>query len=304
MERLDLIARRVGKEGSQYELLDSGLEEKLERFGSVVVSRPDPQALWAKSLDAAQWALAKARFVKSKSGEVGAARSGSWSVAPEVPAEWPIVIDDLTMLVKPTAFKHVGLFPEQVPNWQWASECIKGRVRQGSERPKVLNLFSYTGGASLAAARAGAEVVHVDSSKTAVEWAGKNREVSGLTELPIRFIVEDARAFVARELSRGNRYDAIIMDPPAFGHGVKRELWKIEEDLLPLIDNCKKLLSEKPLFFLINGYAAGYSPLTFAYNIDSLVATHGGTIQYGELTIAHSTSDRLLPSGIFARWCW
>lgn len=305
MERIVLIAQ--SKETGEYELLDSGDEYKLERFGEVLVSRPDPQALWARSLSMSHWDMAKAVFVRSKNSGAGASRSGSWRVSSDVPAQWPVHIGTLTLSVKPTAFKHMGVFPEQMPNWQWVSELIKKRIKDDGEyRLKVLNLFSYTGGASIAAAQAGAEVVHVDSSKTAVQWARENAEASGVGEKDIRFVVEDARAFVARELKRGNRYDAIIMDPPAFGHGVKREVWKIEEDLLPLIENCKKLLTENPLFLIINGYAAGYSPLVFAYNIESLEQRFGGSVQYGELTIAqttnHATHHHLLPCGIFARW--
>ncbi len=178
-----------------------------------------------------------------------------------------------------------------------------GHYKRVESRAKVLNLFAYTGGATLAAAKAGAEVVHLDASKTAVAWARENAELSGLSEKPVKWIVEDALQFVKREEKRGNTYDAIIMDPPAFGHGPKDELWKIEEDFLPLMRSCRSILSEKPLFFLINGYASGYSPLAFAHNLSPLAKKFGGETEYGELTIRESgEKGRLLPAGIFARW--
>jgi 23S rRNA (cytosine1962-C5)-methyltransferase len=309
MERKTLVT----KPSAGYELLDCGGEEKLERFGDIVLARPDPQALWEKSLSHETWV--KADGIYERKGE-----NGVWEG--KLPPDWLIEFGGLKFHVKPTSFKHVGLFPEQLSNWEWMQTMLTQNLRQqkssaaprlfadGGFAPSVLNLFAYTGGATLAAAQAGAEVCHVDASKTAVAWARENAEASGLAGAPIRWIVEDVMLFLRREIKRGKKYDAIIMDPPAFGHGPKRELWKIEENLLELMGLCKQLLSEKPLFVLINGYAAGYSPLAFAYNLENLVKDIGpstslgvnGLIEYGDLMIAQSGSDRMLPCGIFARW--
>lgn len=272
-----------------YELLDSGREEKLERYGPVLLARPDPQALWEKSLDTDTWAKANGRFERD-------GREGKW-MEKDLPNEWQIEFGGLSFLIRPTTFKHTGLFPEQLSNWQWSADLIQ----QAGREVNVLNIFGYTGGATLAAAKAGAHVTHVDASKTAVAWARQNAELSGLGDAPVRWIVEDAMKFIKRELNRGTKYDAIIMDPPAFGHGPKDELWKIEEDFIELVTLCQKLLSDKPLFFLINGYAAGYSPLAFAYNLEPIAQQLGGEIEYGDITIA-DTNGKLLPAGIFARW--
>jgi 23S rRNA (cytosine1962-C5)-methyltransferase len=252
--------------------------------------------------------------------------------ANDLPKEWQINFGGLTFLIKPTSFKHTGLFPEQLSNWEWMNSILRksnpSGVREssaedslssravalesplpGSSAPSVLNLFGYTGGATIAAAKAGAKVTHVDASKTAVAWARQNAELSGVGDAPVRWIVEDAMKFVKREVSRGAKYDAIVMDPPAFGHGPKDELWKIEENFIDLIELCRQLLSDTPLFFLINGYAAGYSPLAFAYNLEPIATQFGGGIEYGDITIEQrnttnlpSQGVRLLPAGIFARW--
>jgi len=285
MKRITLTT----KPSSDYELLDSGGEEKLERYGNVTLARPDPQALWGKSLGAGEWQKAKGRFERQ-------GREGRW-IEQGLPKEWQISLKDLNFLIRPTSFKHTGLFPEQASNWGWSAELVKNAGREVT----VLNLFGYTAGATLAAAKAGAKVTHVDASKTAVAWARENARLSGLEEAPVRWIIEDAMKFVKREIARGNRYDGINMDPPAFGHGPKDELWKIEEDFIEIVKLCRELLSEKPLFFLINGYAAGYSPLAFAYNLEPLVEKFGGDIEYGDLTIEQK-GGRLLPAGIFARW--
>lgn len=286
MERKTLIT----KASSDYELIDSGGEEKLERFGSVVLARPDPQALWSR-LKPEEWAKANGVYVKESSE--GNKAAGKWTG--NIPKEWPIEFGGLKMLIKPTSFKHTGLFPEQEPNWDFVAQ----KVTSGA---KILNLFAYTGGATLAAAKAGAEVTHVDASKSAVAWARENAAASGLESNPIKWIVEDVLTFVTREIKRGNKYDAIIMDPPAFGHGPKGEIWKIEESFIELVGLCKQLLSDKPLFVLINGYAEGYSPLAFAQNLIDLKEKYGGEVEYGELTIEEKGTDRLLPAGIFARW--
>ncbi len=279
------------KPSKDYELLDSGREEKLERYGAFVLSRPDPQALWEKTLGEGEWGKAHGRYMRE-------GKEGGWD-AKGLPAEWQIEFGGLSFVIKPTSFKHTGLFPEQEPNWQWVREVV---ATSGRKDISILNLFGYTGGATLAAAQAGASVTHVDASKTAVSWAGENARLSHLEGKPIRWIVEDALAFVKREIKRGVKYDGIIMDPPAFGHGPKKELWKIEEDLLELMKLCQELLSEKPLFVLVNGYAAGYSPLAFAYNLEPFEKKFGGTTEYGDLTIEQRGSGRVLPCGIFARW--
>jgi 23S rRNA (cytosine1962-C5)-methyltransferase len=304
-----------------YILLDSGDGEKLERYGDFVVSRPDPQALWKKSLSQEEWDKAHARFLRTdekaarpNDGSVGR----GWKIAHEVPTRWDISFSDFKFYIRPTSFKHTGLFPEQKPNWEWIQEKIKNagshptldslghpslNLREGpGERTKVLNLFGYTGGATLAAARAGADVVHVDGSKVALQWAKDNAELSGLKEKPIRWLLDDAFAFVQREIRRGNKYDGVSMDPPSFGHGPKGELWKIEEKFLPLLDSVKQLLTPHPLFILINGYAAGYSALAYENALKDLMKEYGGSVSVGELAIREEASGKLLPSGIFARW--
>lgn len=273
-----------------YELIDSGGEEKLERFGSYVLARPDPQALWEKALPESRWKEAHAWYERKGKG-------GEWHVTTDLPDEWQIEYAGLSFLIRPTSFKHVGLFPEQAANWQWIKEKLSGRP--GAE---VLNLFAYTGGATLAALQAGASVTHLDASKSAVEWAKKNAALSGLSEKPVRWIVDDTMRFVERELKRGAKYDGIILDPPSFGHGPKDELWKIEEDLVPLMRMCKELLSNKPLFVIMNGYASGYSHFAFEHLLEPIQKIHGGAVEGGELTIQESASGRLLPAGIFARY--
>jgi 23S rRNA (cytosine1962-C5)-methyltransferase len=280
----------ITKPSSGYELIDSGEGEKLERFGDVVLSRPDPQALWHRRLSDEEWSKSNAHFTRS---EV----SGDWKIKKGVPEKWQINFSSLTFNIKPTAFKHTGIFPEQSVNWDWIRDLIKDK-----KDIDVLNLFGYTGGATLACAQAGAKVVHVDSSKSAITWARENAESSGLSEKPIRWILEDVRIFVSREIKRGNKYDAIIMDPPAFGHGTNNEIWKIEEHFIQLIDDCFKLLKDKPLFFLVNGYSSGYSAIAYKNSLNYLIEKYGGSIEMGELAIEEKDSKRLLPCGIFARW--
>ncbi len=303
---------------TDYSLLDSGEGEKLERFGKFVLSRPDPQALWSKKLSSEEWKKADGNFVHQ---EVG----GKWSLKENLPKKWDISFGGLKFWIKPTAFKHTGVFPEQEPNWAWMETKIKnGRMEDGKRDIETLNLFGYTGGATMACAKAGAKVVHIDSSKSAVTWARENAELSGLKDAPIRWIIEDARLFVEREIKRARKYDAIIMDPPAFGHGANDELWKIEEHFLALVENCKKLLSDKPIFFLINGYSAGYSAVAYENMLIDVKGKFGGEIEIGELTIEEAllrssqaqsfegqeagsrekggAQVRLLPAGIFARW--
>ncbi len=274
-----------------YELLDSGNGEKLERYGKYIFRRPDPQALWEKSLSESDWKSAHASFRRE-------GKQGDWDLKSGLPERWPIEFGALKFWIRPTSFKHTGLFPEQKPNWDWMRDCIVAAKRPVS----VLNLFGYTGGASIAAAQAGASVVHIDGSKVAIKWGRDNAELSGLGDKPIRWILEDAREFVKREIKRGNKYDGILLDPPAFGHGPNNELWKIEDHLPEFLKMCSEILTEKPLFFLINGYASGYSAIAYENNLKALLEKYGGEFEKGELTIEESNSGRLLPCGIFARW--
>ncbi|MFA6445957.1 MAG: class I SAM-dependent methyltransferase, partial [Candidatus Paceibacterota bacterium] len=247
-------------------------------------------ALWKKNLSKEEWENADASFVQGRFGT-------AWKKKPTLPKEWKVLLSYLTFIVRPTSFKHTGIFPEHVPNWQWIEDKIRGARRPIS----VLNLFGYTGGATLAAANAGASVTHVDGSKTAVTWARENASLSGLAEKPIRWIVDDVREYVSREIRRGKRYDAIVMDPPTFGHGKEGEVWKLEEDLLPLLELCRQVLSDKPLFILMNGYAAGYSALSYKNALDPFVTVFKNSPEIGELTIEEEKNSRLLPAGIFAR---
>ncbi len=292
------------KPSRDYELLDSGAGEKLERYGSYVLRRPDPQALWKKNLPETEWKKADATFLGQRGwkynekmqnepvpSEIARARSVQFRTG------WQISFGDLTFNIKPTAFKHTGVFPEQESNWIW----IKEKIKNSGKQAKILNLFGYTGGATLAALSAGAEVVHVDGSKTAVHWAKENAEISGLSKKPVRFIIDDARKFVMREIKRGVKYDGIVMDPPAFGRGAKGEIWKIEENLLPFLELCEQVLSDNPIFFLINGYASGYSSVAYKQALEPIMKKFSGEIEHGELMIG-SADDRLLPCGIFARW--
>ncbi|HUC89059.1 MAG TPA: class I SAM-dependent methyltransferase [Candidatus Paceibacterota bacterium] len=277
----------------EYELLDGGEGCKLERYGPYILSRPDPEALWRRLLPEDVWDKAELKFIRN--GE-----RTKWIIKEVTPKSWNITLHNLIFAIKPTSFKHIGLFPEQAINWQWMENIIKKNKRDNPI--SVLNLFAYTGGATMACARAGAEVCHVDGSKTAVAWARQNAELSGLENAPIRWITDDVIQFMKREIKRGRKYDAIVMDPPAFGHGPKDELWKIEENFLELMDLGKQILSENPLFVLINGYTAGYSPITYENNLKDMMKRYNGVIESGELVIEESKSNRLLPCGIFARW--
>ncbi len=274
-----------------YELIDSGDGEKLERYGTFVLSRPDPQALWKKTKQEMEWKKASGTFSRD-------AQNAKWVTKNNLPEKWNIEIDGLRFWIHLGAFKHTGVFPEQVSNWEW----IEGQIKKSKKKVSVLNLFGYTGGATLAAARAGAEVCHLDGSKVAMNWAKENAELSGLKDAPIRWILDDAVKFLKREIKRGKQYDGIIMDPPAFGHGPGGELWKIEDDLIPLFELCREVLSPDPAFFLVNGYASGYSAIAYKNNLLDIMGKCGGTVEIGELTIEESKTKRLLPCGIFARW--
>jgi len=278
-----------------YELLDAGEGLKLERYGDYTMIRPDPEALWHKGQDKDIWNKADLEFVRK-------GNRTHWINNSNVPNNWNISFGNFTFQVSPSSFKHTGLFPEQLPNWKWMESIIEKNIPIYKRPITVLNLFAYTGGATLACARAGVEVCHVDGSKTAVAWARQNATLSNLADAPIRWIVDDVTLFLKREIKRGRKYDAIIMDPPSFGHGPKDELWKIEEHFLELMRLCKEILTDTPLFVLINGYTAGYSPIAYENNLKDMMLGHDGNIEIGELVIEQSDSDKLLPCGIFARW--
>ena len=288
----------ITKKQKDYELIDTGNGEKLERYGPYFLKRPDPEALWNKSKSDSLWNDADLKFIRN-------GNKTKWISKEGTSKNWNIEFGGLKFSIRPTSFKHTGLFPEQLPNWEWSEKLIKKNSNKNSALKKisVLNLFGYTGGATLACAKAGADVCHVDGSKTAVEWARVNAQLSGLEDAPIRWIVEDVLVFLKREIKRGRKYDAIIMDPPSFGHGPKDELWKIEEHFLELMKLCQEILSDDPLFVIINGYTAGYSSIAYENNLIEMMKTYKGEIEKGELVIEESgNGGRLLPCGIFARW--
>ena len=277
-----------------YELIDMGNGEKLERWGQYVLRRPDPQVVWPMSEEWALWKNPHGHYHRSSRG------GGSWEHKKKYPEQWTINYKNLKFHIKPTGFKHTGLFPEQAANWDWMIDKIKG-----AKRPiKVLNLFAYTGGATVACASAGAEVCHVDAAKGMVTWAKENIELSGLQNQTVRFIVDDVVKFVEREIRRGNKYDAIIMDPPSYGRGPKGEVWQIEEKLYSFVELCMGVLSDDPLFFLINSYTTGFSPIVLENVLDTTIGKRvkGGTIYGGELGIPASRDGKTLPCGIFGRW--
>ncbi len=275
-----------------YEVLDTGDGEKLERWGDVILRRPDPQVIWPKG-DPALWKKAQAHYHRSEKG------GGEWEFFGRLPDRWVIRHGDWRFYVRPTGFKHTGLFPEQAANWQWMAE----RIRQsGRENVRVLNLFGYTGGASIACAQAGAHVTHVDAAKGMVQWAKDNRALNELPETSFRFIVEDALRFVQRELRRGNRYDGILMDPPSYGRGPSGEVWKLENELYGLVDTCAQALSERPVFFLLNGYTTGFQASVLGNLLTRCVASrHGGTVDSEELCLP-VTAGGVLPCGASGRW--
>lgn len=275
-----------------YELLDASDGERLERWGKYILIRPDPQIIWHGEAKHPLWKKADATYRRSSGG------GGAWKEN-RLPEQWTIGYRDLKFLIRPMGFKHTGLFPEQAANWDWFAEKIKT-----AGRPiKVLNLFAYTGGATVAAAKAGAAVVHVDAAKGMVAQAKENARLSGLADAPIRYIVDDCKKFVEREIKRGNFYDGIIMDPPSYGRGPSGEVWKIEECADGLVELASGLLSREPLFFLINSYTTGLSPLAMSYILDLKVrARFGGKIEAGELGIRVSRTGAYLPAGASARW--
>ena len=282
----------VADHWTDYEVIDTSKGEKLERWGKYILLRPDPQVLWDTPKKNPAWKHLNAHYHRSKKG------GGEWEFF-DLPEQWSIHYRDLTFHLKPFSFKHTGLFPEQAANWDWFSDLIKN-----ANRPvKVLNLFAYTGGATCAAAKAGASVTHVDASKGMVTWAKENAQASGLADAPIRWIVDDCVKFVEREIRRGNHYDAIIMDPPSYGRGPKGEIWKIEDKIHPFIALCEKLLSDDPLFFLVNSYTTGLAPAVLTYLISTeVVAKHGGTVTSDEIGLPVSSNGLILPCGAAGRW--
>ena len=280
---------------TDYEVLDCGGGEKLERWGQVCLRRPDPQAIWPARRPEI-WGQAEAWYHRSERG------GGNWEFMKPLPERWTLRYRDLSFYVRPTGFKHTGLFPEQAVNWDWFSSLIHRAVKKGRS-VKVLNLFAYTGGATLAAAAAGASVTHVDASKGMVGWAKENAAVSGLDAAPVRWLVDDCAKFVQREIRRGNHYDAIIMDPPSYGRGPNKEIWKIEDAVFPLIKDCAALLSEQPLFFLINSYTTGLQPGVLTYMLGSAVAPgRNGTVRADEIGLPVTGSGFVLPCGASGRW--
>ncbi len=278
---------------NDYALLDCGDGMKQERWGDHILVRPDPQIIWPRR-SGRPWEDCDAIYHRSSKG------GGNWEFRTRLPEEWTIGYRDLKFRIRPTNFKHTGLFPEQAVNWDWFSRLIAA-----SGRPvDVLNLFGYTGAATVAAAKAGASVCHVDAAKGMVDWCRRNAELSGLAEAPIRYIADDCLKFVRREIRRGRRYDAIIMDPPSFGRGKGGETWKLENDLWPFLQECRKLLSEQPLFFLINAYTAYLSPTVLANLLTEALRDLGdaGTFASGEVGLPVQSDGKILPCGIFARW--
>ncbi len=282
----------IANQWKDYEVLDTSKGQKLERWGDYQLVRPDPQVIWDTQRKLSGWKTPNARYHRSSKG------GGEWEFI-DLPKQWSIQYKELTFQLKPFSFKHTGLFPEQAVNWDWFSKKIKE-----ANRPiKVLNLFAYTGGATLAAAAAGASVTHVDASKGMVTWAKENAKSSGLEDRPIRWLVDDCGKFVEREIRRGNHYDGIIMDPPSYGRGPKGEIWKIEDAVYPLVQNCAKLLSDNPLFFLINSYTTGLAPAVLTYMLGLEVEKKfGGKVSSDEIGLPVSSTGLVLPCGASGRW--
>lgn len=282
-----------------YEVIDCSKGEKLERWGDYLLVRPDPQVIWDTPKKETGWHKMNGHYHRSSKG------GGEWEFF-QLPKEWTIqyslpINRKLTFHLKPFSFKHTGLFPEQAANWNWFSQLIADAVSKGRS-VKVLNLFAYTGGATLAAAAAGASVTHVDASKGMVNWAKENAISSGLKDAPIRWLVDDCVKFVEREIRRGNHYDAIIMDPPSYGRGPKGEIWKIEESVYPLIQLCSQILTDNPLFFLINSYTTGLQPAVLSYMISTVLGTANGTVTASEIGLPVSSNGLVLPCGASGRY--
>ncbi len=275
-----------------YEVIDTSSGEKLERWGDYMLVRPDPQVIWKTDKKHFGWKKWNGHYHRSSKG------GGEWEFR-NLPEEWTINYKELTFNLKPFSFKHTGLFPEQAANWDWFSSLIK----EANREIKVLNLFAYTGGATVSAAKAGAKVTHVDAAKGMVAWAKENAASSGLSNAPIRYLVDDCVKFVEREIRRGNKYDGIIMDPPSYGRGPKGEIWKIEDSVFPFIELTSKLLSDNPLFFLINSYTTGLQPAVLSYMLHTVLdPIHPGTIEANEIGLPVKSNGLVLPCGASGRW--
>ncbi len=276
-----------------YELIDTSAGERLERWGDIILIRPDPQIIWDSGRENPLWKQAHARYQRSRSG------GGAWQMYKRVPDVWKIQWNELTFRLKPMGFKHTGIFPEQAINWQFAMDKIKKE-----NRPiRVLNLFGYTGAATLACMKAGAEVTHVDASKGMVQWARENASASNLADKPVRWLVDDCMKFVQREQRRGNHYDGIIMDPPSYGRGPNGEVWKLEEQLWDLVNMCLPVLSDNPLFFILNSYTTGLSPAVMEYLLGVLIQKNfGGAVSSDEIGLKVTETGLVLPCGSTAIW--
>lgn len=282
----------IANEWKDYEVIDTASGEKLERWGEYILVRPDPQVIWTGAKEDLRWRRMNGHYHRSKAG------GGEWEFF-NLPQEWQISYKSLKFNLKPFSFKHTGLFPEQAVNWDW----FGGLIAQAGRPVKVLNLFAYTGGATLSAAAAGAQVTHVDASKGMVNWAKENAASSGLSDKPIRWLVDDCVKFVEREIRRGNKYDAIIMDPPSYGRGPKGEIWKIEDSIYPFIELTMDILSDNPLFYLINSYTTGLQPAVLTYMLSTTVGKKfGGTTESSEIGLPISGNGLVLPCGASGRW--
>ena len=288
-----MIVLRISDEWKDYECIDAGNGEKIERWGNVILRRPDPQAMWYTDVDS-KWNKIDGFYHRSKSG------GGNWEFFSKLDNFWTVDYKGLTFKVSPTGFKHTGLFPEQAVNWDFMMDKIKNSNR----KIKVLNLFSYTGGATMACSKAGADVVQVDASKGMTEWAKENVKLSRLENNSIRFIVDDCLKFVKREARRGNKYDAIVMDPPSYGRGPNKEIWKFEDNIYKLIEACMEILSDKPLFFLINSYTTGVSGIVLENILKTTVLKKypNGTVDSGDVGLPITTNNLVLPCGIYGRY--
>lgn len=283
---------------NDYEVLDTSAGEKLERWGDYILVRPDPQVIWNTPHKVREWKQKNGHYHRSNKG------GGQWEFF-DLPEQWEISYGNLKFHLKPFHFKHTGLFPEQAVNWEWSGNLIReAKKKNPGKEIKVLNLFAYTGGATVACADAGAAVTHVDASKGMVTWAKENAAASGLANAPIRYLVDDCVKFVEREIRRGNHYDAIIMDPPSYGRGPKGEIWKIEEKIFPLVQLCTKVLADKPLFFLINSYTTGLQPAVLSYMLNlELKSRFGGMVEADEIGLpVRGKQGLVLPCGASGRW--
>ena len=282
----------IANEWKDYEIIDMANGEKLERWGNIKLIRPDPQIIWKNKSFPNEWKNANARYNRSNTG------GGAWEYKKRLPESWQVKYKNLTFNIKPMGFKHTGLFPEQAVNWDW----MINKIQQSKRNIKVLNLFAYTGGATVACLSAGASVCHVDSSKGMTTWAKENVDSSGLREKPVRFIIDDVVKFVQREIRRGNKYDAIVMDPPSYGRGKNGEVWQFENNIADLVELCMQVLSDDPLFFLINSYTTGISSKVLANLLELNMKNYKGKITSGEIGLPMKNSNLVLPCGIYGRW--